>query len=242
MTSVHTLLTLLLTLTSLCLFRVPVARAEPLVVVVGKDSPVNALSMGDLQRIFLSMPMQDPKGVPFVPFNYPARTPARERFDHVVLGMSPLEVGQHWIDQRIRGNPAPPRTMQAPTLLCRVVARLPGAIAYIPASLVGPQCKAVAIDGRKAKDPGYVLASDAPRRRVASNRLHGHQPNLRNLTSLRQRLGQLVEPSSRMSRASSRHNLSPTIAMEQHVQPALQSSPPTLQSRTRHCLSSFASQ
>ena len=159
---------LLAILASLWLGAPPRASAEPIVVVVGKDSPVSALKLGDLQRIFLSLPMQDARGVPFVPFNYPAKTAVRERFDDIVLGMSPEEVGQHWIDQKIRGHQAPPRTMHSPSLLCRVVARLPGAIAYIPASLLGPQCKVVAIDGRRPKDLGYVLASDAPPRSVAS--------------------------------------------------------------------------
>lgn len=144
------------------------ARAEPIVIVVGKESPENALKLGDLQRIFLSLPMQDAQGVPFVPFNYPAKTAVRERFDSIVLGMSPQEVGHHWIDQKIRGHQAPPRTIHSPSLLCRVVARLTGGIAYIPVSLLGPQCKVVAIDGRRPKDPGYVLASDAPLRHMAT--------------------------------------------------------------------------
>jgi len=104
--------------------------------------------------------MQTEHNLPFVPFNYPAKSDVRERFDSLVLGMSPEDVGRHWIDQRIRGQQSPPNTIPSPALLCRVVARLPGAIAYMPASLVGTQCKAVPIDGVAPGQAGYVLASD----------------------------------------------------------------------------------
>ena len=164
----HTQLILFMALSSLSLSAASVVRAEPIVVIVGKGSPVSELSTGDLQRIFLSMPMQNAQGTPFVPFNYPAKTPVRERFDRIILGMSPDDVGRHWIDQRIRGNPAPPRTMQSPTLLCRVVAKVQGAIAYIPASLLGPQCQTVTIGGRKLMDPGYVFAAQGSVAHVAS--------------------------------------------------------------------------
>lgn len=240
MTRVATNLGLHMTLTALWLVCASLARAEAIVVVVGKDSPVSELSIGDLQRIFLSLPMQNAHSVPFVPFNYPAKTTLRERFDSVVLGMSPQEVGRHWIDQKIRGHQSPPRTLPSPTLLCRLVARLPGAIAYIPASLLGPQCKVVAIDGLTPEDPGYVLASDAQVRRVVARTSRAAaRPRV---LVISQRLGQLAEPSSCSSRACSMQSVVPAAAMAQHVQPALQSSPPTLQPRTRHCLSRTPSQ
>jgi hypothetical protein len=249
MTSFSTTLLVFVAAGSIWLGSARGARAEPIVVVVGKGSPVRQLSVGDLQRIFLQLPVQTSGNVPFIPFNHPPRSSVRERFDNVVLGMSPEEVARYWIDQKIRGQPAAPRTIHSPSLLCQLVARLPGAITYVPASLVGPQCKAVVIGGRAPGHPDYVLASDSPAQHLTLLLLTVRQMIAEDRAILRPRgrrtpykLGQLAEPSSCRRRACSRQSVVFASAISQQVQPTLQSAPPGLHPCTRHCPSSMDSQ
>src|ERR1044071_4891229 len=106
------------------------AAAAPLVVVVGKSSPIDNLSLGTLRNIFLAQPVSE-SGVRMVPFNATPNSPERVLFDRRVLRMDPDEVARHWVDQRIRGDPGPPRAIAGAKLLRQVVARLPGAISYL---------------------------------------------------------------------------------------------------------------
>lgn len=58
--------------------------------------------------------------------------------------MSAEEVAKYWIDQRVRGGAPPPRQVPDPALALRLVAKLPGSVAYVPSSMVNSQVKVVA--------------------------------------------------------------------------------------------------
>ncbi|HEX7476712.1 MAG TPA: hypothetical protein VF331_02795 [Polyangiales bacterium] len=92
-----------------------------------------------------------------LPFNAPPHSADRELFDERVLGMEADEAARFWIDQRIRGLQAP-RTIPSPELAVRVVGKLPGAIAYVRASYLTPEVKALRIDGRAPGQAGYALS------------------------------------------------------------------------------------
>lgn len=130
---------------------------SPLVVIVHKDNPTTNISADDLRRIFKSEPVNTPSGKTWVPFNHPPKTRDRAYFDETLLRMNPDEVAKFWIDRRIRGRKGPPRTVVSKTLLLRVVARLPRAIAYIRHEDLNSSVKAVRIDGKAPTDKGYLL-------------------------------------------------------------------------------------
>jgi hypothetical protein len=137
-----------------------IARASDrvvLAVVVAKSSSVQDVSLSELKRIFTNEGDSDSSGQRYVPFNHPPHTTDRVAFDKIVLGMSPDEVSQFWIDRRIRGLSGPPRSVDSLSLLLRLIGRLPGAVSYArPAQLTG-DVRAVRVNGKLPGDPDYPL-------------------------------------------------------------------------------------
>ena len=128
-----------------------------LAVVVARGSSLQDLSLAELRRVFTSEGDSDPSGQRFVPFNHPPHTTDRAGFDRVVLGMSPDEVSQFWIDRKIRGLPGPPRSVDSLSLLLRLIARLPGGIGYARPAQLTSDVRAVRINGKLPNDAGYPL-------------------------------------------------------------------------------------
>jgi hypothetical protein len=133
------------------------ADRKKLVVVVARTSAVTNVSRVDLKRSFLgdAITVGD---VRLAPFNAESTTEPRAGFDASVLGMTPEQVGRYWIDRKIRGQGAPPRSLPA-AYLAKVVARYPGAIGYLPADQLTPDVKAVKIDGVAYDDPRYSIVA-----------------------------------------------------------------------------------
>jgi len=124
--------------------------------VTAKISSLRDVSFGDLRQLYRGVPMSL-AGQHCIPLNHPARTPDRVGFDRVVLGMGPDEVGAYWVDQKIRGGNAPPRTVENIGLLLRLVAKLPGAIGYVREGFSSDELKILTIEGRSPTDAGYPL-------------------------------------------------------------------------------------
>lgn len=132
------------------------AASSGLIVVVGKSSPIDDISPGTLRSAFLAQQTEQ-NGVRLVPFNAPPNSPERVLFDRRVLGMSPDEAARHWVDQRIRGNPGPPRVIAGAKLLRQVVARLPGAISYLSREDLDGTVKAVTVGGYDYDHKDYPI-------------------------------------------------------------------------------------
>lgn len=137
------------------------SRAEAsevrLAVVVGKTSGVSELSVQDLKNLYRGDQLTDPSGERIIPFALSRELPERAGFDRVVLGWSPVEVARHWIDRKIRGQSGPPRSVDSPDLMLRVVAKLDGALGYVRAEDVRDLVKVVRIDGKLPTEPGYPI-------------------------------------------------------------------------------------
>jgi hypothetical protein len=137
-----------------------IARASERVVlsvVVAKTSSVQDISLSKLRRVFTNEGDSDDSGQRYVPFNHPPHTRDRVAFDTIVLGMSPDEVSQFWIDRKIRGLSGPPRSVDSLSLLLRLIGRLPGAMSYArPAQLTG-EVRAVRVNGKLPSDADYPL-------------------------------------------------------------------------------------
>jgi hypothetical protein len=149
------LLVLALALTPLV--RLPARAGSALAVIVSQAVPVHDISAADLRRIFLSEPVQYASGKRFIPLNQPPQTVAREKFDRVLFGLTPSQMGAFWIDRRIRDQPAPPRTVPDTSLVARLVISLPGIISYVPVGGVTPHVRVLTIGGKAAGQPGYLL-------------------------------------------------------------------------------------
>ena len=128
-----------------------------LAVVVAKPSAVQDLSLAELRRIFTNEGDSDGSGQRYVPFNHPPHTTDRVGFDKIVLGMSPDDVSQFWIERKIRGLAGPPRSVDSLSLLLRLIARLPGGIGYARPSQLTSDVRAVRVNGKLPNDPDYPL-------------------------------------------------------------------------------------
>ncbi len=126
------------------------ATSDEILVFVHPSNVVRDLEASELEQIFASQRLHWASGRRILPFNLPPHSVDRERFDRAVLGLAPDEVARFWIDRRIRGGSPPPRQVPTPELAVRVVASVPEAIAYAPASFVSEDVRAVAriVDGR----------------------------------------------------------------------------------------------
>ena len=139
----------------------PIAAAQDIgariVVIVGGKTQASEFSLDVLRRIFLGNLTTMPNGKPFIPLNHSARTPVRVAFDKQVLGMGPDQVGRYWVDQRIRGRGTAPRDIPSMEMLRRVVAVLPGSVAYIPARELRPGVRPLKLDGVDFREGSYKL-------------------------------------------------------------------------------------
>jgi hypothetical protein len=135
-----------------------VARAEDkataeLVVVVHPDNRAQ-LSAADIESVFLMKKRAWPDGSPIIPFNYAPGDPVRRAFERVVLRLGGDEVARYWLDQRIRSGMRAPRQIGDPSVAVRLVARVKGTIAYVPASSAGSSVRVIArIRGDKVVSP-----------------------------------------------------------------------------------------
>lgn len=127
-----------------------------LAIVVAKDSPVNDLSSYDLKRLYKGDPV-NAAGKRLVPLNLAPLSHERVGFDQAVLGMDPDSVARYWIDRKIRGQSGPPKAIDPPELMPRVVTKLDGAIGYVRVSDLRPEVKFIRIDGKGPADPGYLV-------------------------------------------------------------------------------------
>jgi hypothetical protein len=135
---------------------IAIADGPKLVVVVAKGSKLTSISRSDLKRCFLGEPITVGDKT-LVPFNSDATTPARAGFDSAVFGMSPSQVGRFWVDRKVRGQSAAPRSLPSMAHVVKVVAKFPNAISYVPEDQLTPLLQPVAIDGVAFTDARYAV-------------------------------------------------------------------------------------
>lgn len=133
-----------------------VAAGKPLVVVAATSSPFQDISVGELRRAFMGEAVTL-EGKRLIPINHPLATPLRDRFDLLVLGLKPDEVGRFWVDRSIRAQSPPPKTVQSSELAVRIAMSLPGAITYAAPEALNDKLRALKIDGKAFGQPGYPL-------------------------------------------------------------------------------------
>ena len=105
---------------------------ESLLVIVHPSVKADALSGDSLSAIFTLTKRTWSDGRTIIPYNHDPGTKPRVLFDRVVLDFTEQQSARFWIDFRIRGGGSPPRRVPSSALMVRVVARLPGAIGYVP--------------------------------------------------------------------------------------------------------------
>ena len=103
----------------------------PLFVVGHPGTTPPHVELGELQAVFLKRRVMWPNGQRVLALNYPPGDPLRRAFDSAVLGWNADAAAKYWVDVRIRDGFEPPYTVPSPSVAARIVARLPGSIAYV---------------------------------------------------------------------------------------------------------------
>jgi hypothetical protein len=137
--------------------RIAAADGKKLVIVVAKGSELTSISRSDLKHCFLGESVSG-GGKTLVPFNASIGGAERSAFDRTVLGMSPDDVGQFWVNRKIRGQSSAPRSLSN-AHVAKVVAKFPAAIGYLPADQLTPDLQAVALDGVPYTDARYNVGT-----------------------------------------------------------------------------------
>jgi hypothetical protein len=136
---------------------VDAAERASLAVIVAKNFPIDNLSFGDLKRLYAGTPVVA-GGKSLIPITYPKHATERVGFDQSVLGMSADEAGRYWVDRKIRGQSGPPKAVDSPDVVIRVVTKVEGAVGYVRPNAAVQGVKVLRIDGKLPSDPGYRVA------------------------------------------------------------------------------------
>ena len=139
------------------LVRLASADGKRLVVVVARASSVTNVSRLDLKRSFLGEPITI-GNTRLAPFNAEPNSDARAGFDLSVLGMTPDQIGRFWVDRKVRGQGAAPRSLPA-IHLAKVIAKFPGAIGYLQVDQLTADVKPIKVDGVAHGDPRYSIVT-----------------------------------------------------------------------------------
>ena len=116
------------------------------------------MSLDLLKRVFSGEPTEF-SGRRLIPFNYYPEHPLRRLFDSWLLGLTPDTMPKYWIDRHIRGKGSAPRTLPSPAVLKVVVARIAGAIGYLPAAAIDDSVRTLTVNWKDVRDPDYPLTT-----------------------------------------------------------------------------------
>jgi ABC-type phosphate transport system substrate-binding protein len=147
-----------LVLAAILALAAPAALAEPLAIVVDRDNPKSDVSTEEIRSIFLGKRTEWPDGTRAVPIDLDPSQASRAAFLGAVVGMTPAQFAYHWVDQGVRGAGSAPKAASTPSAALKAVARIRGAVAFVPVSLVDASVKVVTVNGKKPGDAGYPVA------------------------------------------------------------------------------------
>ena len=137
------------------------AEAQVIAIVVDRDNPRSDIGVEELRGLFLGKRGEWPDGTRAVPIDLESGASPRRVFCPTVLRMSEVEFERYWVDQRVRGAGTGPRSVSSPGLVVRLVARVRGAVGYVPLSRVDGSVKVLTVGGVRPGQPGYPLVGNA---------------------------------------------------------------------------------
>lgn len=134
------------------------AAANPLAIVVHKDTAVDDLSMNDLRSIFLADQQFWPDRTRIILL---VRAPQSDERDFVlnrIYQMSEAQFRQYWIAKMFRAEvPRGPKIVFSTDMTLDLVIAIPGSISFIRADDVTDEVKVVRVDGALPADADYPL-------------------------------------------------------------------------------------
>ncbi len=126
-------------------------------VVVDRDNPRDDVSLHELRAMFLGKRHEWDHGVRVVPLDLAPGSAARATFQRAVLGMEPGEVAQYWAEAKVRGEGTAPKEAPSAAVVVKLVARVRGAVGYVPLAAADATVKVLKVDGVAPGQPGYPI-------------------------------------------------------------------------------------
>jgi hypothetical protein len=121
-------------------------KAEAFVVIVHPSNRFDALSRSKLSFLFLRKVSRWPWGAEVEPVELAPDQPVRLEFTRQVLRITERDLDQYWIGQTTTRGVSRPVQVTGAAEAKFIVARRPGAIAYIPAAELDRTVKVLKVD------------------------------------------------------------------------------------------------
>jgi hypothetical protein len=119
---------------------------QAFVVIVHPSNRFDTLSRSKLSFLFLRKVSRWPWGAEVEPVDLGPNQPARLEFTRQVLRITERDLDQYWIDQTTTRGVSRPVQVTGAAEAKSIVARRPGAIAYIPTAELDRTVKALKVD------------------------------------------------------------------------------------------------
>ena len=100
------------------------------ILITNKENPVSTISSANLKRVYLGK-MNNVDGTTIVPIMLADNIPATAQFLQEVVGKTPEEYKNYWIEQQIKGQGGAPMIQKTASSAKLIVAGIPGAVTYI---------------------------------------------------------------------------------------------------------------
>ena len=117
------------------------ALQAELAVVVAPSVPLDSISVGQLERLYLNRASRFPGGVHLQPLDQRRGSAQRDAFINRVLGMSDIELAEYWSRRMFSGKGRPPKTLENDAAVIEQVSGDPGKIGYVDADAVDDRVK-----------------------------------------------------------------------------------------------------
>ncbi|OFX21839.1 MAG: hypothetical protein A2V77_20100 [Anaeromyxobacter sp. RBG_16_69_14] len=144
---------------ALCAPVAALAEPQAIAIVVDRDNPMSNIGVEALRSLFLGKRREWPDGTRAVPVNLEAGPP-HHAFCSTVLRMSEADYERYWIDEKVRGAGTGPRPLSSSSLVIRLVARVRGAVGYVPLGRIDGSVKVLSVAGISPGQPGYPLVGN----------------------------------------------------------------------------------
>lgn len=138
------------------------ATAEPVVIVVNRQNPVDTLSVADLRRLLLGERTTWPDGRKATVVMRPPDDPDRTLVLRQICRMGEQDYARHLLQSSFVGDATSgPKQLSTASGVRRFIFNVPGAIGYLRAGEVDDSVKVIRIDNRAPTDAAYVLRGEA---------------------------------------------------------------------------------
>lgn len=107
-----------------------VSLAGDWVLITNKENPVSSISAANLKRVYLGK-MKNVDGTTIVPVMLADNIPVTGQFLQEVVGKTPEEYKNYWIEEQIKGQGGAPMIQKTSASAKLIVAGIPGAVTYI---------------------------------------------------------------------------------------------------------------